>query len=83
MIFMKRLYCHYVILTVIDVCGGNPAILAAATGESVTLSMPESAPAFKLELFELERLLRVSPRICFSSAATAAIKLAVISSRCY
>lgn len=56
-------------------------MLAAATGESVTLSMVVSG-AFKLELFELERLLRVNARSCFSSAATAAIRLAVTSSRC-
>lgn len=69
-------------LTVMDVCGGNPAMLAAATGESVTLSIVVSVPAVRLELLELERLLRVNALNCFSSAATAAIRLAVNSSRC-
>lgn len=67
-----------------DVCGGNPAMLAAATGESVTFSMVVSldVPAFKLAEAELlDRLARVNARICLSSAAAAAIKLAKLS-RC-
>lgn len=65
---------------VMDVCGGKPAMLAAATGDNVTFSIvvsPEPDPMFEL----LDRLLRVNARNCFSSATAAAIKLAK-SSRC-
>lgn len=62
----------------IDVCGGSPAMLAAATGDRVTFSMVVSfeVPALILAAFELDRLARVNALYCFSSAAAAAIKLA-------
>lgn len=64
---------------VIDVCGGRPAMLAAATGESVTFSMVVSfdVPVFRLAAVELlDRLARVNALNCFSSATAAAMRFA-------